>query len=257
MSRQASKTRQGAIGLFEKLQSPEQLLGLLNHLPATYFFAKDRGGRFVHVNRPLIDVLGMRGEADLIGKTDYDLFPPEIADQYRSQDHAVEESGVAIRNHVCAVPDSSGVLRWYVETKIPLTDARGDAVGVAGVMYDLEKAGAMLAPYQRLNAAVTHITNCYAEKITLGKLAKMSHLSVSQFKRVFQQHFRVTPTRYLGRVRINAACALLRETSLSIEAIAERTGYYDASHFVKQFRAAMDQTPRGFREQASGAIRRP
>ncbi|MAT68524.1 MAG: AraC family transcriptional regulator [Planctomycetaceae bacterium] len=242
---------------FEKLASPDQLLQLLNHLPATYFFAKDLQGRFVHVNQSLLDVLGLHHEADVIGKTDHDLFPPEVADQYRVHDHAVEQTGRALTNHVCAVPDAAGVLRWYVETKIPLVDARGKTIGVAGVMYDLEKAGAMLAPYERLNAAITHITNHYDEKITLEGLAELSHLSVSQFKRVFKQHFRVTPTQYLGRVRINAACTMLRETSLSVEIIAERVGFYDASHFVKQFRVAMRQTPGEFRALNKSASQEP
>lgn len=236
---------------FSKLQSPDQLLALLDHLPATYFFAKDLEGRFVHVNQTLADVLGVSHESELIGKTDYDLFSPEVASQYRVLDRVVEKSGRPLNNHVCAVPDSSGVLRWYVETKVPLTDASGKTIGVAGVMYDLEKAGAMLAPYERLNAAITHITNRYAEKITLNVLADLSHLSVSQFKRVFKQHFRITPTQYLRQVRINAACLLLRETSHSIENIAERTGFYDASHFVKQFSTKMKQTPGEFREQAN------
>lgn len=239
-----------AVSFFDQLNSPAQLLSLLDNLPATYFFSKDLEGRFVHVNHALVDALGLVDTSEVIGRTDYDLFPPEIASQYREQDQAVIDSGHAQSNHVCAVPNAVGVLRWYVETKIPLFDAQGNTIGIAGVMYDLEKAGAMLAPYERLNAAITHITNHYADKITLEVLAERSHLSVSQFKRVFKQLFRVTPSEYLFRVRINAACLLLRESSASVESIADQTGFYDASHFVKQFRAAIGQTPREFREHS-------
>ncbi|WP_442484416.1 helix-turn-helix domain-containing protein [Aeoliella sp. SH292] len=243
-----------SVGFFDQLESPAQLLSLLNNLPATYFFSKDLAGRFVHVNPALAEVLGFADPAEVIGRTDYDLFPPEIASQYREQDQVVIDSGHAQNNHVCAVPNAAGVLRWYVETKIPLVDSSGKTIGIAGVMYDLEKAGAMLEPYERLNAAITHITNHFADKITLEVLAELSHLSVSQFKRVFKQHFRVTPSQYLFRVRINASCLLLRESSASVESIADQTGFYDASHFVKQFRTAMGKTPREFREQSRQAI---
>lgn len=245
------------LGFFDKLTSPDQLLDLLNYLPASYFFAKDLEGRFVHVNQALIEVLGLKNESEVIGKTDHDLFPQEVADQYRREDKAVIESGRPHNEHVCAVPNSSGILRWYVETKIPLIDASGKTFGVAGIMYDLEKAGAMLEPYERLNAAITHMTNHYAEKITVEQLAGLSHLSVSQFKRVFKQLFHITPSLYVRRVRINAACVLLRETAHSIEAIAEQTGHYDASHFARQFRAQMHMSPGEFREQNSSSIAEP
>jgi PAS domain S-box-containing protein len=256
------KTHQAArtpakLGFFEKLASPSQLLDLLNHLPASYFFAKDLEGRFVHVNQALIEVLGLKSESEVIGKTDHDLFPREVANQYRKEDKIVIQSGRALNEHVCAVPDSSGILRWYVETKIPLLDADGKTIGVAGIMYDLEKAGAMLEPYERLNAAITHITNHYSEKITVECLAKLSHLSISQFKRVFKQLFRTTPNLYLRRVRINAACVLLRETAHSIEAISQQTGHYDASHFARQFRSQMHVSPGEFREQNRGSLQEP
>ena len=234
---------------FSQVQSPLPLLVLVDHLPATYFFAKDVQGRFIHVNRALLDVLGLADESELEGKTDYDFFVPEVADRYREHDRQVMATGQGLVNHVCEVPDSAGVLRWYVETKIPLFDRENQPIGVAGIMHDLEKAGAMLAPYQRLSQAITHISNHYAEKITADALAKLVHLSVSQFNRTFKQLFGITPAEYVTRVRINAACTLLRSTCSSMETIADRTGFCDASHFVRQFKKIMNLTPNAYREQ--------
>ena len=233
---------------FARVGNPAQFLELIGHLPAAYFFAKDRDGRFVHVNPALLEALGMADENEILGKTDHDLFLPEVADKYRRDDLEITSTGVTRTDHVCAVPNTAGVLRWFIETKVPLCDADGNSLGVAGIMYDLEKAGALLAPYERLNRAITHITNKYEEKITLKTLADLSHLSVSQFKRVFKQIFRLTPGQYVTEVRINAACVLLRETSLSLESIAGRTGFYDASHFSRQFKALMNVSPTAFRE---------
>lgn len=234
---------------FSRVQSPLPLLALVDHLPATYFFAKDVQGYFIHVNRALLDVLGLKDETELEGKTDYDFFVPEVADRYREQDRQVMATGNGLVDHVCEVPDSAGVLRWYVETKIPLFDCESQPLGVAGIMHDLEKAGATLAPYQRLSQAITHISNHYAEKITAETLAKLVHLSVSQFNRTFKHLFRMSPAEYVTRVRINAACSLLRSTCNSMNAIADRTGFCDASHFVRQFKKIMNQTPNAYRAQ--------
>ena len=234
---------------FSAVQSPLPLLALIDHLPATYFFAKDEQGRFVHMNRALLQVLGLASEEEVWGKTDADFFVPEVAERYRDQDHQVMNSGTPIVDHVCGVPDATGVLRWYVETKIPLYDSANRALGVAGIMHDLEKAGATLAPFQRLSQAISHVSDHYHEKISVKQLADLVHLSTSQFNRTFKQLFRVTPAQYILHVRINAACSMLRATSESIETIACRTGFCDASHFVRQFRKVMQQTPHVYRQQ--------
>lgn len=234
---------------FSAVESPLPLLALIDHMPATYFFAKDRQGRFVHMSRALLDVLGLSNEVEVWGKTDADFFMPEVADRYQEQDRQVMSSGEPVIDHVCGVPDALGVLRWYIETKIPLYDAENRALGVAGIMHDLEKAGASLAPYQRLSQAISHVSDHYAEKITVETLASLVHLSISQFNRTFKRLFRITPAQYIVRVRINAASSMLRTTSESIETIASRTGFCDASHFVRQFKKIMQLTPNGYREQ--------
>ncbi len=130
---------------FLRVHSPMPLLALIDHLPATYFFAKDKQGCFIHVNRALLNVLGLKDEIEVSGKTDYDFFAPEVANRYRDQDRHVMATGKALIDHVCGVPDAAGVMRWYVETKIQLRDRKNRSIGVAGIMHDLEKAGATLA----------------------------------------------------------------------------------------------------------------
>lgn len=239
---------------FSQVQSPLPILSLIDYLPATYFFVKDSQGCFVYVNRALMSLLGVHSESELAGRTDYDFFAADVADRYRDQDRNVMATGQPMVDHVCVVPDAAGVLRWYVETKIPLFDHESQPLGVAGIMHDLKKAGATLAPYQRLSQAVSHISDHFAEKITIETLAKLVDLSVSQFNRTFKQLFKISPAQYISRVRVNAACTLLRTTSDSVESIAGRTGFCDASHFVRQFKKTMNLTPRAYREQWKNTV---
>jgi AraC-like DNA-binding protein len=234
---------------FSRIDSPLPILSLVDHLPATYFFVKDASGFFVFANRALMSLLGIDNKEALAGKNDHDFFDASIADRYRDQDHQVMASGEPLVDHVCVVPDSMGILRWYVETKIPLFDREGVPLGVAGILHDLKKAGAALAPFQRLDRAMSYISERYADRISVEMLANMVNLSVSQFNRTFKRLFKISPAQYVSRVRIYEAGTMLRATSDSVEQIAARTGFCDASHFVRQFKKTMDTTPRQYREK--------
>ena len=232
---------------FSRIADPMAISVLFDHLPAVYLFMKDRNGRFTRMNKALYALLGVANEAEVIGKTDYDFFASELADSYLAEDSHVMRTGRPLADRVWHVPDASGVLRWYISTKIPLFDEEGEVIGIAGAMQDFEKAGAVLAPYRQMSDVVKHVSDHYAEKLSSQSLAAMAHLSVSQFNRTFKKLFQTTPARYIAQVRIHAACGLLATTQLSLEAIAQRTGFCDASHFVKQFKRVMNETPRDYR----------
>lgn len=233
---------------FKKLDDEQVFVELYDHLPAVYFFIKDTEGRFIFVNQALRKVLGKR-EAQIIGKTDDDFFSPELADSYRAEDQEVMAGGKTIADRVWLVPDRSGALNWFVSTKTPLKDDKGNAIGVAGAMQDVQKTGAVLGPYEQMSEVVRFVAEHYAQKITVDELAALAHLSTSQFTRQFNRLFQMTPGRYLTRIRINAACSLLTRTDLDLATIADRCGFHDASHFVKQFKKQMAMTPGAYRTQ--------
>lgn len=227
------------------------MVELFDHLPAVYFFVKDASGRFVHVNKALREVLGVE-ESGMIGRTDHDFFSAELADRYIEEDRRVIQTGCTLCDQVWLVPDRGGALRWFLSTKMPLRDRRGRGIGIAAVMQDIERSGAVLAPYQRFSAVVEHVIAHYADRISVAQLAQLAHLSVSQLIRRFRAHFGTTPARYIRRVRVNAAARLLIETDQTVEQIAGACGFYDASHFVKQFKHETGATPHAYRTRAAG-----
>src|SRR5262245_33622649 len=68
-------------------ESEERNRTLLANLPDRIFF-KDREGRFLSVNALFAADLGMR-PGQLVGRTDHDLFPADLADKYRADDRRV------------------------------------------------------------------------------------------------------------------------------------------------------------------------
>ena len=67
---------------FARAAGAASLVELFGSLPHTYFFAKDRQGRFVAVNHLFLDNHGLAGESDAIGRTDRDFHPPLLAEAY-------------------------------------------------------------------------------------------------------------------------------------------------------------------------------
>ena len=99
---------------------------------------KDLEGRFTFGNQTFCDTVGL-SLAELIGKTDYDIHPPELAEQYRQDDRRVMESGRPeefVEAH--SVKDSP---IHYVRTiKTPVHDDQGRVVGIQIMFRDVTES---------------------------------------------------------------------------------------------------------------------
>jgi AraC-like DNA-binding protein len=88
--------------------------------------------------------------------------------------------------------------------------------------------------------------------LRVGDLAEICGYSTDHFSRLFRGLYGVTPSRYLQEVRVRHAAQLLLETALSIEQIAEQTGFSDRFHFSRVFGVSTGLGPAGFRRQCQG-----
>ncbi len=220
---------------------------LFDYLPEMYLFVKDRRSRFITVSEPLWKMRGFSSELEMVGKSDFDIHPADLASQYIAEDQRVMHSGRPLPNQIWLVADETGELKWFVSSKIPLFDQRGRVIGIAGVMRNLEQADLMVRPYRELEHAVTFVLQNYGQRIDVAQLAQLAHLSVSQFGRRFKRLYQMTPQQYILRVRINAAGQLLISSDHSVAEIAAECGFYDQSYFTKQFRKQHGQTPLQYR----------
>jgi PAS domain S-box-containing protein len=247
------------IGIFqrrfiERLERPWDLGLLFDYLPDTYFYSKNLRGQFIMVNRALATMFGACSPEEMIGKTDHDFSPRDMADQYVAEDRRVIESGRPVTLQPWLIPDHRGALKWYLSSKIPLFDRRGKVIGIAGAMRDVEKASELLAPYREMETVLSHLLTRYEEKIDFRQLAALVPLSISQFDRRFKRLFQLTPQQFLLRVRLNAACQMLASTDRRALQIALRTGFYDQSYFTKHFRRQMGMTPTAYRQKYHRAL---
>ena len=94
---------------------------------------------------------------------------------------------------------------------------------------------------------VSFIEMNYAEKISLGSLAKMAGMNPKYFCSVFYKITRKTPIEYLNAYRIECACEKLITTDRSVTEIAFSCGFNDLSYFTKTFKKYKNTTPLRYR----------
>jgi PAS fold len=91
---------------------------------------KDKNGRYLNCNDSLIQSLGFLSKKDIIGKTDYDLWPDQ-APELRINDEKVMKS--ATINFFQEIVDLSPEgKRYFTVIKMPLLDENGDIAGIIG-----------------------------------------------------------------------------------------------------------------------------
>lgn len=235
---------------FDSLDDAAQLLRLFDFVPNVYLYVKDLRGRFVGMNRQWVAMRGASAAEELIGKTDLELHPAFWARQYQEEDRRVIESGRELPEQVWLVPAGNGKLGSFVSTKIPLRDSVGEVIGIAGVMYRNDIDSAARPPSDPVKRATEMIANRYDGPLEIAQLASEVGLSVSQLNRRFRASYRIPPSEYLQRVRVNEASRRLAQTDHSIIDVALATGFFDQAHLTRTFKRWTGMTPREFRNVA-------
>ncbi|HMD98708.1 MAG TPA: PAS domain S-box protein [Terriglobia bacterium] len=121
----------------EALASERNLLRtLIDNLPGCVY-VKDTESRFLIANAGVARLIGLTKGQDLLGKTDFDFFPKELAAKYHRDEQEVIRSGQPMSGGEETTVDASGHMRWLLTTKVPLRDALGNIVGLVGIGHDI------------------------------------------------------------------------------------------------------------------------
>jgi len=105
-------------------------------------YVKDIEGRYILQNAANLKVRGIDRLENIVGKTVFDLFPPQQARRIHDEDQAIINSGEPLieredRTHFGPGGESGGETRWHLTSKIPLRDAAGKIYGLVGVNRDI------------------------------------------------------------------------------------------------------------------------
>ena len=107
---------------------------LVENLPQ-YIYRKDLQGLFTFANRRFCTQLG-KTLAEVVGRSDGDFFPPELAQKYQADDQQVLTSGKLFETTEEHTPP--GGEKEYVQVvKSPVFDSQGRTVGTQGIFWDV------------------------------------------------------------------------------------------------------------------------
>ncbi len=121
----------------EDLQnSSDMLQALLDNIPDRIYF-KNAQSRFVKVGKALVKRLGMTSPDQVVGKTDFDFHPPELARQFVHDEEHIMATGEAIIAKVEKQVGPDGEPIWASVTKVPIYDRIGQIAGIIGISRDI------------------------------------------------------------------------------------------------------------------------
>jgi PAS domain S-box-containing protein len=117
-------------------------------------FARDTTSRYTLCNQSDARAIGVDDPDTLLGKNDFDFYPPELATNYRADDLAVIQSGQPIFNREEPNRTIDGQPRWLLTTKVPLRDRQGQIIGLVGIARDITERKRIEEQLRQLARAV-------------------------------------------------------------------------------------------------------
>ncbi|MBA2115217.1 AraC family transcriptional regulator [Bremerella alba] len=223
---------------------------LFDSTPDTAFFVKDAQGRYIAVNDSLVRRHGWREKRDVIGKRSADICAGDLGSIPTQQDEKVVRTGKALLNQLEMQWYRPPTMTWCLTTKLPMKDADGTIIGLIGFSRDVR----ILVDPEEIPTAFAKALAEFEEHLTPDVnpvwFAQKSKLTSRRLAMLTKKIFDLTPGQFIAKIRIDAATRLLRETELSVSAIAHQCGFYDHSAFTRAFRKATGTTPRSFRKLA-------
>ncbi len=137
--KQATKELQTEIGERERVQrelghSEAHYFSLIENLPI-HVIRKDLDGRFTLASPSFCELIGVPIDK-LIGMTDFDFYPTNLAKKYRADDLHVIQTRTVI-NDVERNQATDGSVSYVQVIKMPIMEGRGDVVGIQGIFWDV------------------------------------------------------------------------------------------------------------------------
>lgn len=223
---------------------------LFESIDDAIFCVKNRRGQYVAVNHAFVRRVRLPDKTALLGHTAREIFPALLAAGYEQQDSAVFSTGQEIHDRLEMSTTPDGSTGWYLAQKVPVHDARGTVIALAGISRDLRAPADGDPRLAALAGAITLIQRDYAQPLRIETLAKQTRMSLSQFERRMRAVLHLSPRQFLTKTRIEAAAQALRASDAPLGGIAMDCGFYDQAMFCRQFRAATGLTPGQYRAVA-------
>lgn len=173
---------------------------IINCVPGSLYW-KDLQGNYLGCNNVMLQTAGLASYKDIVGKTDYDLWP-ENADRIRENDIVVLETGDTLATEE-AIKLHDGELMYFTGVKMPLRDEYDNIIGIVGNSID-----------------ISELKKNEAELIAAKRLAEQSNLVKAEFINNMEHDIRTPFNGVWGFANILAEREVHPEKKEQLQAIA-------------------------------------
>ena len=206
---------------------------LIESLPQGIFF-KDPSAVYLTCNSKFARDLHLT-EEEIVGKTDRDLFPPDVAERYHAEDRKVLEEGktLEIEDNYWRNPDLADQVLWKVKT--PVRNDLGVAIGILGIYWDITERKRAERQQERFNEMQMRMTTLVAHdlKTPLTAIAGYADL-LERASQAAVPPARMDPDILAGMRRNVHRLGRLIDTFLDLEQIESRSIALQKAHFPAQ-----------------------
>jgi len=148
---------------------------IIDNVPVNVYM-KDKNRRKILANRAEVKYSGFKKEEEVLGKTDEELYPGEVAKNYLAEDLQVLDGG----NALMGMENDMGFGRWAIVSKIPVTDSDGNVESLVGISIDITERK---KAEEKLNEALNKLRSILAASTRVGILSTDSEGVIKSFNR--------------------------------------------------------------------------
>ena len=153
-----------------EIESAQRMLRtIIDTVPSSIFW-KDRNSVFLGGNIKFSKDTGARDPSTLIGKSDHDYYPKELADQYVTDDQKIFDTGEELFYFEEPYQKPDGAMRWISTSKVLMRDETGEPYALLGIYDDITK---QKLNEMKLEEAIEATE--YASRAKSDFLSRMSH----------------------------------------------------------------------------------
>lgn len=179
-----------------------------------YIYAKDMQHRFTLSNLAHAQARGEDNPDTILGKTDYDFFPTELATQFRDEEAHLLQTGQPMIDYEQRSTGFQGGFEWASSNKMPLRNTEGEIIGLVGISHDISERMQNTAALQDLN-----------EKL------KQKNAEIQQFAYIVSHDLRAP------LINLRGFSDILRQSTHAINEIVATS-----THFNSVQQATLDET---------------
>jgi len=127
--------------------------GFLAHVPDNVYF-KDRDSRFIAVSASFVRYFGRKSQAEIVGKTDFDLFSQSHAQPAFDDEQRIIRTGQGILGKLEKEVWPDGRVTWALTSKMPLRDEHSEIIGTFGISKDVTESKEMESALEKARKEV-------------------------------------------------------------------------------------------------------